>query len=223
MGNELDCPRKRKGGDPGSAGVLEHPGALVHRCARREYIIDEQNVPVLQFTRPPERKSARDVFYPFRSCQFYLRPRWPHSFEIIERERQGKGPAQLMGKNKGLIESPLPEPRNMERHRYDTVDVRNRSDVYRHPCGQRFAQRSAGPVLELVDRLAERPLKIADRQSLIEDRRRLPACQAAMVGAVRQCFGRVKRFSTPGAHGSIYRRKIRPAGCAEIRDRGTAD
>jgi hypothetical protein len=59
-----------------------------------------------------------------------------------------------VAEKESLIEPPLPEPLDMERHGHDHVDFSDQANTVSHPVSQRFSQGSAGAVLELVNRFA---------------------------------------------------------------------
>jgi len=91
--------------------------------------------------------------------------------------------AHTVREKERLIETPLSESSGMERDGHDNVDVRNQTDVRCHPFAKRSSERPAWPVFELVHGLAQRALKIPDRQCLIELGRVPPAAKARMIGA----------------------------------------
>jgi len=122
-----------------------------------------------------------------------------------------------------LIEAPLSESFGMERDGHDDVDVRNQTDVRCHPLAKRSSKRSAWPVFELVHGLAQRALKIPDRQSLIEQRRLPPACKAHMFRTAAQRLGRIKWPAAARAQGPLNGGEVRPAGGTEKGDVGIAD
>lgn len=111
----------------------------------------------------------------------------------------------------------------MKRNRHDHIDVREHTDLLHHPLAEGPPQRSAGPVLELVDRFPERTFELSDRQGLVEQRRFLSACPAFKLGAVAQSFRRFKGSAAARADRPAENGKIPPAGRAKIRDGGITD
>jgi hypothetical protein len=122
-----------------------------------------------------------------------------------------------------LIETALSESFGMERDGHDDIDIRNQAYVRYHPFTKRSSKRSAWPVFELVHGLAQRALKIAYRQGLIEQRRLLPAREAHMIRTAAQRHWRFKWPAAARAQGPLNGGKIRPARGTEKRDVGIAN
>jgi hypothetical protein len=122
-----------------------------------------------------------------------------------------------------LVETPLFEPAHVERHRHNEVNVHDQTDIRCHPFAQRQSQCPAWSVLELVHGLAQRALKIADRQGLIEQRRLPSAPKARMLRTVGERLGRVEGPAASRAHRSLYQGEISPAGGTEKRNVGITD
>ena len=91
----------------------------IHSRTRGHYIIDEQNVPVVELPCPPMLKSTDHVTKPFFRCQICLRGGWAGSPEHAGPHRTAHAAAQFVRKHGGLVVATLSAADMVEGHRYD--------------------------------------------------------------------------------------------------------
>lgn len=172
-GSDSTCDRKS--GHVRCPRFFQYPGALVHGCAGRKNVIDQENRSAVHAGRPAQCKCTAHVIYPFPARQLELRPGRSCSYQVTIVQRYAECLRKPVCKEECLIETPLFQAGLVQGYGHDQIKAVRNVNIFRCPSCQRLPECSAGTVLELMNSFPERTFEISDGKSSVVSGGNLPA------------------------------------------------
>jgi len=153
-----DRPGQGQDAYPGGAAVQKRPGALRQSASRGVNVVDEEDLPIPEPVPVDDGEGPPDIGLPLFSTHEGLGRRVPFAPETEEIHLDTAGRSHRPGQEQGLVETPFPEPPDMEGDRDDDVEslrIYPGAMVVGYQPPQSPPQSRLPAVLEVMDRLQQ--------------------------------------------------------------------
>ncbi len=197
----------RRGEDIHACGpsVTQNSRACIRRRPGRHHIVNQQNRQP-HYIAPHRHRSGQ--FGPsFRNPKLSQRHGRPQAPQRVLQHRPASHPPQLAGQQRRLIIAPLPQPRDMQRHRRQHISALQQL----RPCPRHQPRQPARQIRAVgIFQRQDQPLchlVIPQRRPRLRKRRRKRLANPANPGRTRH---RAKRQRHPATAAKRRRDEIRP-------------